>query len=119
MGGWLVGCVFGRLVGWSFGQCLSKGATDTSTKTQVRRRLYIVKFQDLLHLSITTLTQLPSLFAEDVDVRIAYDYEKVRRTDKEKEYVLPKNFMVTMETHGMSIHLDNLFNGNKFLGKWG
>jgi len=52
-----------------------------------------------------------------VDLRIAYDYDKVRRTNKQKEYMFPKNFKVTMEPHGMTIHLDNLFNGNKFLGK--
>jgi hypothetical protein len=63
------------------------------------------------------MTQQPSLFTEDVDSRIDYYYDKVRRTGKEKEYVLPKNFKVTMEPHGMTIHLENLFNGNKFLGK--
>jgi len=63
------------------------------------------------------MTQRPSVFAEDVDTRIGYDYDKVRRTDKEKEYVLPKNFVVTTEPHGMTIQLQNLFNGNKFLGK--
>ena len=31
--------------------------------------------------------------------------------------MLPKNFVVTMETGGMTIHLENLFNGNKLLGK--
>jgi hypothetical protein len=63
------------------------------------------------------LTQQPSLFAEDVDTRIAYDFDKGSRTDKDTEYVLTKNFGVTMEPHGMTIHLENLFNGNTFLGK--
>ena len=52
-----------------------------------------------------------------MDTRIAYDYDKVSRTNKQKEYMKPKNFMVTVEPHGMTIHLENLFNGNKFLGK--
>jgi hypothetical protein len=58
-----------------------------------------------------------SIFAEDVDSTIEYDYDKVRRKGKEKEYMFPKNFKVTMEPHGMTIHLENLFNGNKLLGK--
>jgi len=52
-----------------------------------------------------------------MDSTIEYDYDKVRRKSRGKEYVLPKNFMVTMEPHGMTIHLENLFNGNKLLGK--
>ena len=52
-----------------------------------------------------------------MDSHIAYDYDKVHRTAKEKEYLFPKNFVVSVEPHGMTIHLDNLFNGNKFLGK--
>ena len=59
----------------------------------------------------------PSLFAEDVDFRIDLDYDKVRRPPNETEYMLAKNFKITAEPHGMTIHLDNLFNGNKFLGK--
>jgi hypothetical protein len=86
-------------------------------ETRVGRRLYNVEIQYLLYLSITTLTQLPSLFAEDVDVRIAYDYDKVRRTAKGKEYLVPKNFTFMLEPHGMTVHLENLFNGNKLLGK--
>jgi hypothetical protein len=86
-------------------------------ETRVGRRLYNVKLQHQLYLSITTLTQQSSLFAEDVDASIEYDYDKVRRKGKGKEYLLPKNFTVTMETHGMTIHLENLFNGNKLLGK--
>jgi hypothetical protein len=52
-----------------------------------------------------------------VDTRLDYDFDVVRRTAKEKEYMVPKNFRCTPEPHGMTIHLENLFNGNKFLGK--
>jgi len=52
-----------------------------------------------------------------VDVGIRYDYDLPRRTAKEKEYMLPKNFILTLEPHGMTVHLENLFNGNKLLGK--
>jgi hypothetical protein len=52
-----------------------------------------------------------------VDVRILLDYDLVRRTAKEKEYMSATNFAVTVEPHGMTIHLENLFNGNKLLGK--
>jgi hypothetical protein len=52
-----------------------------------------------------------------VDALIRFDYDKVRRTPNEKEYLLPKNFKLTVEPHGMTVHLDNLFNGNKLLGK--
>ena len=31
--------------------------------------------------------------------------------------MLPKNFILTLEPHGMTVHLENLFNGNKLLGK--
>jgi hypothetical protein len=67
-------------------------------------------------LSITTLTQQTSLFAEDVDFRVDFDFYKVGRTAKE-EYMLEKQLTFTTEPHGMTIHLENLFNGNKFLGK--
>jgi hypothetical protein len=63
------------------------------------------------------MTQHPSFFAEDVDLRVHLDYDIVRRTAKEKEYILPTKFTFTMEPQGMTIHLDNLFNGNKLLGK--
>ena len=62
-------------------------------------------------------TLQPSLFAGDVDFRIVLDYDKVRRPPNETEYMFPKNITFTMEPRGMTIHLDNLFNGNKFLGK--
>jgi hypothetical protein len=52
-----------------------------------------------------------------VDVRIRYDFDLVRRKAKEKEYLLPKNIVVTVDANGMTVHLDNLFNGNKLLGK--
>jgi hypothetical protein len=52
-----------------------------------------------------------------VDLRIRYDFDLVRKTAQEKEYILPKNFTLKMEPHGMTVHLDNLFNGNKLLGK--
>jgi len=45
------------------------------------------------------------------------DFELARKTPKEKEFILPKKFTFTVEPHGMTIHLENLFNGNKFLGK--
>jgi len=31
--------------------------------------------------------------------------------------MLPKNTVVTVKARGMTIHLDNLFNGNKLLGE--
>jgi hypothetical protein len=64
-----------------------------------------------------TFTQQLSLFAEDVDLLIRYDFDLARKTAKEKEYLLPKNFTLTVDPHGMRVHLDNLFNGNKLLGK--
>jgi len=52
-----------------------------------------------------------------VDLRIDFDFDIARKTAKGKEYLLPKKFSFTTEPQGMSIHLENLFNGNKFLGK--
>jgi len=52
-----------------------------------------------------------------MDTRVDVAYDKVRKTDKGKEYVLPTKFTFASEPHGMTIHLDNLFNGNKILGK--
>jgi len=111
----LVGRLVGWWVGWLVGQSLY--ASQTEQNTRVGRRLYNVKLQNLLYLSITPLTQQPSLFTEDADVRIRYDYDLVRRTAKETEYMLPMNFVVTLDANGMTIHLENLFNGNKLLGK--
>ena len=71
----------------------------------------------LLYLSITTLTQQPSLFAEDVDFRIYYDYDLASKTANGKKFILPTKFMFTLDLQGMNIHLENLFNGNKLLGK--
>jgi hypothetical protein len=73
--------------------------------------------QYLLYLAITTLTHKPSIFAEDFDLSIDYYYQKVRKTAKEKEYMVPTKFDFKIEPHGLTIHLENLFNGNKFLGK--
>ena len=87
-------------------------------ETGVGRRLYNVGLRYLLYLSITTLTRQPSLFAEDVDLGVHFYYERARKTPKEKEYVLPTNFNFTLDLQGMNIHLENLFNGNKFLGKY-
>jgi len=112
---WLVGRLVGWWVGWLVGQSLY--ASQTEQNTRVGRRLYNVKLQNLLYLSINPLTQQPSLFTEDADVRIRYDYDLVRRTAKETEYMLPMNFVVTLDANGMTIHLENLFNGNKLLGK--
>jgi hypothetical protein len=52
-----------------------------------------------------------------VDVRSKLDYDLVRRKAKEKEYMVSKNFVVTLDAKGMTIHLKNMFNGNKLLGK--
>ena len=52
-----------------------------------------------------------------MDLRIDFDFDIARKTAKGKEYLLPKKFSFTTEPQGMSIHLENLFNGNKFLGK--
>jgi preprotein translocase subunit SecB len=99
------------MVGWSV------KVSQTEQQTRAGRRLYNVNIQYLLYLSILTLTQLPSLFAEDVDLRVDFDYDIVRRTAKGKEYMMAKKFTLTTEPHGMTVHLENLFNGNKFLGK--
>jgi len=95
---WLFGPSFDWLVGWWFGWLFGRDSV-------------------LLYLSITTLTQQPSLFAEDMDSRVDIDYDKVRKTANGKEYVLPTKFTFEPEPHGMTIHLENLFNGNKLLGK--
>jgi hypothetical protein len=71
----------------------------------------------MLYLSITTLPEPPSLFTGDTDERVAYDYDLVRRTAQEKEYMLPKNLIIQIEPGGMAFHFENLFNGNKLLGK--
>jgi len=113
LGGWL----FGWLVRWLVGRSVK--VSSMVDETRVGRRLYNVELRYLLYLSITTLTQQPSLFAEDVDLRIDFDFDLARKTPKEKEYMLPKKFLFTIEPHGMTIHLENLFNGNKFLGKYG
>jgi len=52
-----------------------------------------------------------------VDLRIDFDFEIARRKNKQKEYLLPKKFTFTIDLQAMTIHLENLFNGNKFLGK--
>jgi hypothetical protein len=52
-----------------------------------------------------------------VDVNITHDFEKVRRTANEKEYLMPKNSTLNFDIQDMTIHLENLFNGDKFLGK--
>jgi hypothetical protein len=43
----------------------------------------------------------------------------VRKESNGKEYVVPKDLKLNFDPKGMTIHLDNLFNGDKFLGKWG
>ena len=103
------------MVCWLVGRSVNVSQTDQETR--VGRRQYNVGLRYLLYLSITTLTQQPSLFAEDMDTRVDVAYDKVRKTDKGKEYVLPTKFTFASEPHGMTIHLDNLFNGNKILGK--
>lgn len=55
-------------------------------------------------------------FAEGVDVKINYNFETVRR--KDKIYGQPRDFKLYFDIQDMTIHLDNLFNGDKFLGKW-
>ena len=52
-----------------------------------------------------------------MDLRIAYDFDKARKKPQGKEYMLPKNFSITTEADGLTVNLENLFNGNKFLGK--
>ena len=57
-----------------------------------------------------------TLFAEDTILRIDVDYDKVRRTANE-EYLIPKYSTVKLEPTALNVNLENLFNGNKFLGK--
>jgi len=52
-----------------------------------------------------------------LDIGIDFDYDLVHKTPKVKEYMLTKKLGLTLEIHGMTIHLENLFNGNKLLGK--
>jgi len=52
-----------------------------------------------------------------VDIRAEFDYDKVRRPPDQKEYMTTKNAKVKAEPHGLTIHLENLFNGNKLLGE--
>jgi hypothetical protein len=111
----LVGCLFDWLVGSLVGQHLYVSQTEQNRR--VGRWLYNVNLYNQLYLSITTLTEHPTLFAEDVGVFIKLDYDLVRRKAKDKEYMVSKNFVVTLDAKGMTIHLENLFNGNKLLGK--
>jgi hypothetical protein len=107
----LVGCFVGSFFG------LLVKVNQTEQKTRVGRRLYNVELHYLLYLSITTLMEHPSLFTGDVDELVAHDFDLVRRTAQEKEYMLPKNLIIKLEPHGLTVHFDNLFNGNKLLGK--
>jgi hypothetical protein len=52
-----------------------------------------------------------------VDVRFKYDV--VRKESNGKEYMVPEDFKLSFDTKGMTMHLENLFNGDKFLGKCG
>jgi hypothetical protein len=56
------------------------------------------------------------LVFKDVDLRINFDYDLASKRANGKEYVLPTKFEFTTDLQGMNIHLENLFNGNKFLG---
>ena len=56
------------------------------------------------------------LFAADVTGNYSYDYDIVKKKDN-KEYMVPKNPRFDFKPKHMTIHLDNLFNGEKFLGK--
>jgi hypothetical protein len=50
-------------------------------------------------------------------VKIGYDYDRVRKEADGKDYLVPKSTELAFEAQGMSIRLENLFNGDKFLGK--
>jgi hypothetical protein len=50
-------------------------------------------------------------------VKIGYDYDRERKEADGKEYVVPKGTELRFEAQGMSIRLENLFNGDRFLGK--
>jgi hypothetical protein len=52
-------------------------------------------------------------------VKIAYDYDRVRKEAGGNEYVVPRDTQLSFGAQGMTIRLENLFNGDKFLGKWG
>ncbi|XP_021925168.1 protein takeout-like [Zootermopsis nevadensis] len=54
------------------------------------------------------------LVLKGVDVKINYNFETVRR--KDKIYGQPRDFKLYFDIQDMTIHLDNLFNGDKFLG---
>jgi hypothetical protein len=60
-----------------------------------------------------------ALLTGNVTVRMAYDYDRVRKTGEEEEedYVKPRNFTTNFDIQGMTIHLENLFNGEKFVGE--
>jgi hypothetical protein len=56
-----------------------------------------------------------AVFTDGVDVNIAYDVDKVRTAATQAEHVIPRD----PDVHNMTIHLDNLFNGDRFLVKFG
>lgn len=57
-----------------------------------------------------------NIVLKDSSVNVGYDYDRVRKESNGKEYVLPKDLKLSIDAKGMTIHLDNLFNGDKFLG---
>jgi hypothetical protein len=50
---------------------------------------------------------------------MAYDFDNVRMAATQAEHVIPRDFALTFDVQNMAIHLDNLFNGDRFLGKCG
>jgi hypothetical protein len=57
--------------------------------------------------------------AEGSTANIGYNYDRVRKASDEKDYLMPGDTELQFDAQGMTIHLENLFNGDKFLGKWG
>lgn len=58
-----------------------------------------------------------SIFSVDVDFSFIYDYELELRSNG-KRYFRLTNSTLPYKVGGVFIHLDNLFNGDKLLGKY-
>lgn len=57
-----------------------------------------------------------SILMKDSSVNIGYNYDRKRKESNGKDYVIPKDLELDFDPKGMTIHLENLFNGDKFLG---
>ena len=56
------------------------------------------------------------LVSADVTGLYSYDYDIVKKKDG-RDYMVPKNPQFVFKPKRLSMYLENLFNGDKFLGK--